>query len=119
MGNDLEGWSTARGDKLKMKEWNGNGVELLSFCQQHSLMIANSFFDSPVQFTFKRPDKLDEGFDHVLVLYKHIHKVYDCATSLEFTSSDHLLVLMELNQDVGVPPVSRDRFTKTTSEEGL
>ena len=77
VGNDLEGWSTARGDKLKMKEWNGNGVELLSFCQQHSLMIANSFFDSPVQFTYKRPGKLDEGFaiDHVLVLNTHLHKV--------------------------------------------
>ena len=62
VGIDLEGWSTVRGDKLEKKEWNKNGVELLLFCQQLSLMIANSFFDSPVPFTFRCPGKTDEGF---------------------------------------------------------
>jgi hypothetical protein len=78
-------------------------------------MIANSFFDSPVPFTFRSPGKTNKGFaiDHVLVLKKCIHKVYDCAISLEFTSSDHLLVLMELNLDVGGPPGSKD------SEQGF
>ena len=42
------------------------------------------------------------------MLKKHTHKVQKCATSLEFTSSDHLLVLMELNLDVGGPSGSRD-----------
>ena len=99
IGNASEGWEDVRGEEIQLNECNRNGIELLSFCQQNGFKIANSFYRSPVPFTFKKPGSVEEGYaiDHILVPNNQWHQVRSCLISREFTDSDHYLLRLALS----------------------